>query len=160
MYNVYYVPNFPICKITDDGRDLWINNPNHIKHQCGFLQSILEHIDNTDHIDPIRITIYSDSQVAAGPSGTSRLYALTYLRKYTHIPAIVSTQKYYDWFGDDVVKIENEEQILSYLSLEPVDYGIDPDGKAHWHNQNPNEKQIRETYKVSQETLNRILMCI
>jgi len=160
MYQAYYVPNFPVNKITDDGRDQWINDPNHIKHQCGFLQPILEHIDNTNHIDPIRIVIHNEKDIQAGPAGTSRLYALTYLRNYTHIPTIVSTTQYYNWFGNDVVKITDKKQIRSYLLLEPVDYTIEPDGKVWWHNQNPNEKQLRETFKVSPETLEKFLKCI
>jgi hypothetical protein len=160
MFKAYYVPKFPVNQITDDGRDLWINNPNHIRHQCGFLQAILEHIDNTNHIDPICITIPVESQVQAGPAGTSRLYALTHLRNYTHVPAIVSTEKYYDWFGESVVEIKDKEHLRSYLLLEPADYGISSNGKAYWHNQNPNEKQMRETYKVSTDTINRLLKCI
>lgn len=160
MYQAYYVPNFPVNKITDDGRDQWINDPNHIRHQCEFLQAILEHIDNTNYIDPIRIVIHNEKDIQAGPSGTSRLYALTHLRNYTHIPAIVSATQYYDWFGNDVVEITDKEQIRSYLLLEPVDYTIEPDGKVWWHNQNPNEKQLRETFKVSPETLEKFLKCI
>ncbi len=160
MYQVYYVPNFPVNKITDDGRDQWINDPNHIRHQCGFLQAILEHIDNTNHIDPIRIVIHNEKDIQAGPAGTSRLYALTHLRNHTHIPAIVSATQYYDWFGNDVVEITDKEQIRSYLLLEPVNYTIEPDGKVWWHNQNPNEKQLRETFKVSPETLEKFLKCI
>ena len=160
MYQAYYVPNFPINQITDDGRDQWINNPNHIRHQCGFLQAILEHIDNTNHIDPIRIVIPVEGQVQAGPAGTSRLYALTNLRGYTHIPAIVSTQRCYDWFGEDIVEIKDKEQLRSYFLLEPADYGIELDGKVYWQNQNPNEKQMRETYKVSSQTIDKLLRCI
>jgi hypothetical protein len=160
MYQVYYIPKFPVSYITDDGRDQWINNPNHIRHQCGFLQAILEHIDNTNHIDPIRIVIHSEKDIQAGPAGTSRLYALTHLRGYTHIPAIVSTQKYYDWFGNDVVKITDKEQIRSYLLLAPADYTLESDGKSWWHNQNPNEKQMRETYKVSSQTIDKLLQCL
>jgi hypothetical protein len=160
MYIAYYVPNFPINQITDDGRDQWINNPSHIRYQCGFLQAILEHIDNTNHIDPIRIVIPVEGQVQAGPAGTARLYALTYLRGYTHIPAIVSTQRCYDWFGEDVVEIKDKEQLRSYFLLEPADYGIEPDGKVYWQNQNPNEKQMRETYKVSSQTIDKLLRCI
>lgn len=160
MYKAYYVPNFPVYKITDDGRDGWINDPNHIKHQCGFLQSILEHIDNTNHIDPIRIVIHQENDIQAGPAGTSRLYALTHLRHYTYVPAIVSTTKYFDWFGDNVIEIADKEQIRSYLLLEPAHYTIEPDGKVWWHNHNPNEEQIRKTYKVSQETLEKLLNCI
>ena len=160
MYQAYYVPKFPVSYVTNDGRDQWINDPNHIRHQCGFLQAILEHIDNTNYIDPIRVVIYNENDIQAGPAGTSRLYALTHLGNYTHIPAIVSTQKYYDWFGDNVVKITNKKQIKSYLLLEPADYTIESDGKVWWHNQNPNEKQLRETFKVSPETLERFLKCM
>lgn len=160
MYKAYYVPKFPVNKITDDGRDLWINDPNHIRHQCGFLQAILEHIDNANHIDPVRIVIHSKKEVQAGPAGTARLYALTYLRGYTHVPAIVSTSQYFDWFGEDVVEIIDKEQIRSYLGLEPASYLIEPDGKVWWHNHNPNEQQLRETFKVSPETLEKFLKCI
>ena len=48
-----------------------------------------------------------------------------------------------------MVEIKDKEQLRSYFLLEPADYNIEPDGKALWHNQNPNEKQMRETYKVS-----------
>jgi hypothetical protein len=160
VYQVYYIPKFPVSYITDDGRDQWINNLNHIRHQCGFLQAILEHIDNTNHIDPIRIVIHNEKDIQAGPAGTSRLYALTHLRGYTHIPAIVSTTQYFDWFGEDVVKITDKEQLRSYLLTEPADYNIEPDGKAWWHNQNPNEKQMRETYKVSSQTIDKLLQCL
>lgn len=160
MYKAYYVPRFPINQITDDGRDQWINNPNHIRHQCGFLQAILEHIDNTNHIDPIRIVMPVEGQVQAGPAGTSRLYALTYLRGYTHIPVIISTEKCYDWFGEDVVEIKDKKQLRSYFLLEPADYCIEPDGKVYWQNQNPNEKQMRETYKVSSQTIDKLLKCL
>ncbi len=160
MYKVYYVPQFPVNKITDDGRDQWINDPNHIKHQCGFLQAILEHIDNTNHIDPIRIVIPVKGQVQAGPAGTSRLYALTYLRGYTHIPVIISTQKCYDWFGKDITEIKDKEHLRTHFLLEPATCIIQPDGKAWWHNHNPNEKQMKETYKVSPEKIDKLLRCI
>lgn len=160
MFKSYYVPEFPIQKITDDGRDLWINDPNHIRHQYGFLDAILEHIDNAKHIDPVKITIHNEREVHCGPSGTSRLYALTYKKGYTHIPAIVSTVKCYEWFGENVVEIKDKNQIISYLSLEPVDYGISDNGNVYWHNQNPNPEQASKTLKVSKETLDRFLKCI
>jgi hypothetical protein len=159
-YTAYYVPNFPVDKVTDDGRDGWINMPHHPKSQYRFLDAILEHIDNTNHIDPVRIIIHDPTQVQVGPAGTSRFHALRHLRNYAHLPAIVSTTQYFDWFGEGVVKIENEDQLRSYFLLEPVAYGIEPDGKAHWHNQNPNEKQMRETFNVSKETIQRLLNCI
>jgi len=159
-YTVYYVPNFPVSKVTDDGRDGWINQPNHPKHQCGFLQAILEHIDNTNHIDPVRIVIHNERDIQVGPAGTSRFYALTHLRNHTTVPAIVSTTSYFDWFGENSIQIEDKEQLRSYFLLEPANYTIEPDGKAWWNNQNPNENQMRETFKVSPETLNRLLNCI
>lgn len=160
MYKVYYVPNFLVSKVTDDGRDGWINMPEHPKNRYRFLDAILEHIDNTNYIDPIRITIHDERQVQVGPAGTSRFHALRNLRNYTHVPAIVSTTEYFNWFGDGVVEIKDKEQLRSYFLLEPVNYSIEPDGKAFWHNQNPNEKQMRETFKVSEETINRLLNCI
>ena len=134
--------------------------PEHPKNRYGFLDAILEHIDNKNYIDPIRITIHDERQVQVGPAGTSRFHALRHLRNYTHVPAIVSTTEYFDWFGDDAVEIKDKEQLRSYFLLEPVNYSIEPDGKAFWHNQNPNEKQMRETFKVSEETINRLLNCI
>lgn len=160
MYKSYYVPQFPIHKITDSGMDLWVNDPNHPRHRYGFLEAILEHIDNTNHIDPVRIVIHQENDIQAGPAGVARLYALTHNREYTHIPAIVSTTQYFDWFGESVVEIKDKEQIRSYLLLEPAAYTIEEDGKVWWHNQNPNEKQVRETFKVSPETLERFLKCI
>lgn len=160
MYAAYYVPKFPISYITQDGMDAWINIPNHPRHQYGFLDAILEHIDNTGYIDPICITIHSIKEVYAGSAGVARLYALTHKRNYTHIPAIVSTHKYYDWFGEEVEKIKSPKCIRKRLLLEPKSYGIDSNGLCYWNNQNPNEKQIRETFKVSPQTLERFLNCI
>lgn len=160
LYKSYYVPNFPVDKITSDGRDGWIDMPDHPKHKCGFLYAILEHISNTNHIDPVRIVIHDEKQVHAGPAGVSRLYALTYIRGDKFVPAIVSTKEYYEWFGENVVEIKDKEQIRSYLLLEPVSYGLESDGKSWWHNQNPNETQMRSTFKVSEETLQRLLHCI
>lgn len=160
MYIGYYVPKFPISYITQDGMDGWIYIPNHPRHQYGFLDAILEHIDNTRHIDPICVTIHSMREVYAGPSGVARLYALTHKRNYSHIPAIVSTHKYYDWFGEEVEEIKSPEDIRKHLLLEPKSYGIDSNGICHWQNQNPNEKQLRETFKVSPQTLERFLNCI
>lgn len=159
-YTAYYVPKFPIYKLTDMGMDLWVNNPNHLRHRYGFLDAILEHIDNTNHIDPVRVVLHSERDVQAGPAGVARLYALHHKRGYTHIPAIVSTTEYFDWFGEEVVKVETKEQLRSYFLLEPASCVIEPDGKAWWNNQNPNEKQVRETFKVSPETLERFLKCI
>lgn len=160
MYKSYYVPQFPVEKITDNGVDQWVYIPDHPRHQCGFLDAILEHIDNTNHIDPIRIVIHSEKEVQAGPAGVQRLYALTHKRGYTHVPVVVSTNQYFDWFGKDVVEIKDKEQLRSYFLLEPAAYGIDTDGKVYWHNQNPNEKQMRETFKVSSQTIDRLLNCI
>lgn len=159
-YTAYYVPKFPVNKVTDDGRDLWINDPNHPRHQCGFLQAILEHIDNTKHIDPIRIVIHNEKDIQVGPAGTSRFYALTHLRNNITVPAIVSTTSYFEWFGSNVIQIKDNEQLRSYFLLEPENYNIESDGKAFWHNQNPNEKQMRETFMVSEQTLQRLLNCI
>ena len=159
-YTAYYVPNFPVSKVTADGRDLWINDPLHPKHQCGFLQAILEHIDNTNHIDPVRIVVHQENDIQVGPAGTSRFYALTHLRSHTTVPAIVSTTKYFDWFGEGVVEITDKEQLRSYFLLEPANYTIEPDGKAWWNNHNPNQEQMKETFRVSQKTLNRLSSCI
>lgn len=157
-YKSYYVPNFPVNKITDDGRDGWIDMPNHPRNRYRVLDAILEHIDNTNHIDPIKIRIPVAGQVQAGPQGVARLYALRYIRNYTHVPAIVCSPEYFEWFGQDVVEIKDSEQVRSYLLLEPVDYGLNSEGEAFWVNQNPNEKQLRETFKVSPETLHRTLL--
>lgn len=156
-FSAYYVPNFPISQITDDGVDGWVHIPNHPRNRYRILDAILEHIDNTNYIDPVRITIPLEGQVQAGPQGVCRLFALRHIKGYTHIPAIVSSEKQYDWFGEGVVKITDKEQIRSYLLLEPTEYGIDGDGRAYWVNQNPNEKQLRETFKVSPETMERTL---
>ncbi len=156
-FSAYYVPNFPISQITDEGVDRWVYMPEHPRCRYRILDAILEHIDNTKHIDPIRITIPVEGQVQAGPAGVCRLFALRTIRGYTHVPAIVSSEKKYDWFGEGVVEIMDEEQIRSYLLLEPAAYGIDEDGKVHWHNHNPNEEQIRKTFKVSPETMERTL---
>lgn len=157
MFNAYFVPQFPIDQITDEGVDLWVYMPDHPRNRYRILDAILEHIDNTNYIDPIRVTIPVEGQVQAGPQGVCRMFALRHIRGYTHVPVIVSTEKYYDWFGEGVVEITDKEQIRSYLLMPPAAYGFEENGKAYWINQNPNEKQLRETFKVSPETMERTL---
>lgn len=160
IWKPYFVPQFPIKFITNDGMDGWINDPTHIRHECGFIDTILEHIDNTRYVEPIMITIHSMREVYAGPSGVARLWGLTNRRGYTHIPAIVNTRLPISMFTGAYTPVFNDKQLRNYFLLEPKDWGIDNDGKAYWHNQNPNEEQARATLKVSPERLAKFLKCL
>jgi len=154
-FSVYYVKEFPIERLTAWGGDGFLTMSEHTRNRYGFLDAILEHIDNT-FCEPIQILIRNQNEISAGPSGVSRLYALATKRHWTHIPAIVSTAIIPDWL-DTSVPITTLEQYRSYYRLEPKTYGFETDGRAYHHNHNPNKIQIEQTMMVSAETKKRLL---
>jgi hypothetical protein len=156
MKKAYFVRNFPVNKITQTGEDGWCHMPNHPRMRYKYLDAVLEHIDNSNRIDPIQITIHSDTQVSAGPSGVARLFALSRIRNAEYVPAIVNTEKAYDWFVD-YVEITNTDELLSYFSSDylPKSYSIDENG-AFWHNHRPYIEDIEKSMKVSNETKERL----
>ena len=163
QYKSFFVPDFPINKITNDGHDGWIDIPNHPRNIYGYLDIILEHIENTNYIEPIKISYHNSTDISCGPNGVSRLYALTHIKKLTTIPAIASIN--IDHLIDldniqDKVEITSAEQLRSYFLLEPASYGIDPNGQVFWQNQNPNPEQASKTLNVSKESLARFLKSI
>lgn len=155
QFKVYYVADFPIDRITDRGEEGWYQMPQHLRYQYDFLGAVVEHIENT-FCEPIQITMRSDSSVAVGPSGVTRLYALRTLRNYTTIPAIVSTNTYPEWL-DTGVPVSTLEQFRGYYRLEPADYGFGEDGRAYHRNHNPNPEQVIETMVVSETTRKRVI---
>jgi hypothetical protein len=161
MKKAYYVPNFPIANITQTGEDGWCHLPNHPRMRYGYLDAVLEHIDNSNRIDPIQITIHDENQVYAGPSGVARLFALTHQRNYTHIPAIVSTISKYDWFGENVIEINTTDDLLSYFDplYLPKSYSVDDTG-ASWSNHRPYVDDIERSMRVSIETKLRLTQMI
>jgi hypothetical protein len=98
----------------------------------------------------------SETEISAGPSGVTRLHALSTLRGWRNIPAIVSTAIYPNWL-DTSVPITTLNEYRSYYRLEPAAYGFEEDGRAYHHNRNPNPEQILETFVVSEATKKRIL---
>lgn len=156
MKKAYYIEQFPISKITATGEDGWCHLPNHPRMRYGYLDAVLEHIDNSGRIDPIQILIHNESQVHVGPSGVARLFALTYKRNFTHIPAIVSTSEVYDWMLNPI-EITTTDQLLSYFSPDylPKSYSLDENG-AFWHNHAPYVDDIERSMKVSTETKQRL----
>jgi len=158
-YKSFYVPLFPIEKITNHGMDGWVHDKTHKRHKYGFLETILEHIDNSGFIEPVMISYHNANDVSAGPSGVARLWALRTMRNATLIPAIVVTKESLDWLPNKV-EITSAEQLRTYFQLEPKDWGISEDGRAYWHNQNPNKEQATATLKVSPESLALFLKCI
>ena len=152
MKSTYYVPNFPINRITQTGEDGWCHMPNHPRSRYNYLGAILEHMDNCKRIDPIQIIIHDEQQVHAGPSGVSRLFALTHQRHYTHIPCIVSSEICYEWFGDNVVKIDTTEQLLSYFDPNYLPKSYSLDNGAFWHNGAWSYEELERTMNVSIET--------
>ena len=152
MKSAYYVPNFPINCITQTGEDGWCHMPNHPRSRYDYLGAILEHMDNNKRIDPIQIIIHDEQQVHAGPSGVSRLFALTHHRQYTHIPCIVSSEICYEWFGDNVVKINTTEELLSYFDPNYLPKSYSLDNGAFWHNGAWSYEELERTMNVSIET--------
>lgn len=161
MKQAYFVPNFPVNKITMTGEDGWCHMPNHPRMKYKYLDAVLEHIDNSGRIDPIMIIIHDENQVHAGPSGVARLFALMNYRKYTHVPVIVSSPIQYNWFGDGVEKILNEQKFLSYFSKDylPKSYTLNEQG-AYWSNHNIFIHDVEHSMKVSKETKNRLRMLV
>jgi hypothetical protein len=162
MKKAYFVKNFPVNKITQTGEDGWCHKPNHVKNKYGWLDAILELIDNTKTIDPVQIIIHHEKDIKSGPSGANRLFALMTKRQITHVPAIVSTDKLYDWFGDEFEEINTKEDILKYFRPEhlPEEYFLE-DGIAFWRTKNVYDpEKIIKNMKVSDETKNRLLKMI
>lgn len=155
QFNVYYVAAFPIDRLTDTGAEEWYQQSEHLRHQYRFLDAIVEHIDNT-FCEPIQVTMRSDGTAVAGPSGVTRLYALTTLRHWETIPAIVSTTTTPDWL-DVSTPVSTVAQFRSYYRLEPAEIGFQPDGRAYHRNHNPHPTQVVATLAVSDDTKQRIL---
>lgn len=158
MYKSYYVAKFPIDKITNKGMDDWVNDKNHVRYKYGFLETIVEHIENSNYCEPIMISYHNDGDVSAGPSGVARLYGLTTMKQWRFIPAIVVTKESLNWLADKV-EITTPNQLRKYFQLEPASYGM-VDGRVYWHNHNPNAKQATKTLKVSKDRLKNFLKCI
>jgi hypothetical protein len=152
MKQAYFVPNFPINRITQTGEDGWCHMPNHPRSRYDYLGAILEHMDNCKRIDPIQIIIHDEQQVHAGPSGVSRLFALTHQRHYTHIPCIVSSTIQYEWFGENVVKINTTEELLSYFDPAYLPKSYSLDNGAFWHNGAWSYTELERTMNVSEAT--------
>ena len=158
----YYVPNFPVHKIHRTGEDGWVHMPNHPKRKYGWLDAVLELIDNTGVIDPVQIVINNENDVTSGPCGANRLHALMTIRKVECVPALVTTNRYYDWFGEGVEKIETKENIIKYFRKEhlPDEYDLE-NGRIFWRTHNVyNSEKIINNMRVSQETKNRLLQMI
>lgn len=160
MKKAYYIEQFPISNITVTGEDGWCHMPNHPRMRYGYLDAVLEHIDNSKRVDPIQITIHDENQIHAGPSGVSRLFALTHKRNYTHVPAIVSTDIVYEWMTNPI-EITTTDQLLSYFSLDylPKSYALDEHG-AFWHNHAPYIEDIERSMKVSEETKKKLIKMV
>ena len=152
MKQAYFVPNFPISYITQTGEDGWCHMPNHPRNRYDYLGAILEHMDNSKRIDPIQITIHDEQQIHAGPSGVSRLFALMHKRQYTHIPCIVNSVIQYEWFGENVVKINTVEELLSYFDNKYLPKSYSLDNGAYWHNGVWSYEELERTMNVSNET--------
>lgn len=155
QFKVYFVKQFPIERITQRSESGWHRQPGHVFNRYGFDEMILEHIDNT-FCEPIQITLRSEQEISAGPSGVMRLYALSHKRGWTHIPAIVSALEEPNWL-DVSVPVRSKEQFRSYYRLEPADFGFEENGKAYHRNHNPNPEQAADTLVVAPETLNRFI---
>ncbi len=158
----YYVPNFPVNKIHRTGEDRWVHMPNHPKSRYGWIDAVLELIDNTGIVDPVQIVINNENDVTSGPCGANRLFALINKRNITHVRALVTTDKYYEWFGNDVEEIKNKEDVIKYFRKEhhPDEYGLE-NGRVYWQTKNVyDSEKIINNMLVSQETKKRLLQMI
>jgi len=158
VYKVYYVPEFPITRITNRGEEGWYHDPHHIRNQYDFLGAIVEHVENT-FCEPIQITMRVDKTVVVGPSGVTRLYALTSRRNWTIIPAIVSTSVTPDWL-DISTPVTSLKQFRGYYRLAPADIGFELDGRAYHRNHNPHPQQVMESMVVCDSTRQRIILML
>lgn len=147
-FKSYYVPNFPIHRVTNEAMDGWIHNPNDQKYRYGFIEGILEHIENTGYCEPVRIVINSDTDIAAGPCGLARFYGFKHYKKATHIPAIVCAREPKTWFGEGVVEVVNEQQFYDYFLFKPHQVSFEPNGQIIWWNKRPDPEIARRTMKI------------
>jgi hypothetical protein len=162
QFKSFYIKDFPINRIINLGMDDWVLDKSHRRYKYKFLEVILEHIENEQYIEPIKVTYHSKTDTNAGPSGVARLYALYTIKNYTHIPAIVSINENHVSDLDDLEKVEilDRKHLRSYFKLEPASFGLDPNGNAYWQNQNPNPKQATATLNVSAKSLENFLKAI
>lgn len=147
-FKAYYVPHFPIHRVTNEAMDGWIHNPNDQKYRYGFLEGILEHIENTNYCEPVRITIHSNIDIAVGPCGVARFYAFKHIKGATHIPAIVNTRQLEDWFGSGIEEIKTEDEFYSKFLFEPAQVNFEPNGQIIWWNKRPDPETARRTMKI------------
>jgi hypothetical protein len=163
-YSSFFIKHFPIDAVKNDGHDSWIDDPNHIRWKCGFLETIAEHIKNTGKFDPAMIHYHNPNDVSIGNASGSRFWIAKNMWKWEYVPAIVIIKKenihYIDKMFDVITEITSKEQLRSYLSIEPASYGISDDGRAYWNNQNPNKAQSIATLKVSPQRLAAFLNCL
>jgi hypothetical protein len=128
--------------------DGWIHNPNDQKYRYGFLEGILEHIQNTNYCEPVRVVINSEVDIAVGPCGVARFYGFRYLWKADYIPAIVNSEEIKPWFGPGVELVENEEQFYKYFLFKPHQVFFEPNGNVIWFNKRPDPETARRTMKI------------
>lgn len=156
----FFVSKFPVSHITHSNEDQFCHMPAHPRSRYRYLDAVLEHIDNSNCIDPIQINVYSEQDVQAGPSGVSRLFALTKFRNAITVPAIVNTKTLYPWFIDPV-PITSVEQLLGYFSAAhlPKSYSFDERG-CWWHNHRLDPEEMERTMQVSDETKLRLKLML
>lgn len=155
----YFVPNFPVNKIHRINEDGWVHIKNHPKNKYRWLDAVLELIENTGVIDPVQISIHNLNDIAAGPCGANRLYALVNIKKVETVPAVVYTKEVYNWFGNYEL-IDTSEKLKNLFRKEhqPDDFGVDERGRAYWMTRNVYDPiKIKNNMMVSEETKNRLI---
>ena len=148
-FTAYYVPEFPIHRVTNEAMDGWIHNLNDQKHRYGFIEGILEHIENTGYCEPVRVVINSENDIAVGPCGLARFYGFKHYKHATHIPAIVNTRKYEDWFGPGVREIKTEQEFYDLFLFKPYQVSFETNGQIIWFNKRPDPETARRTMKIA-----------
>jgi hypothetical protein len=148
-YTAYYVPNFPIARVSNLAMDGWVHNPNDQKYRYNFLEGILEHISNTGVCEPVRVIINSDTDIAAGPAGVARMYAYRHILRASHMPVIVNSERLEPWFGEGVEVVRNEEDFYRYFLFKPHTVVFDDSGNVTWWNQRPDPETARRTMKIA-----------
>lgn len=147
-FTAYYVPEFPIDRVTNEAMDAWIHNPNDQKHRYGFIEGILEHIENTGYCEPVRIIVNNENDIAVGPCGLARFYGFKHYKRATHIPAIVNSRTLEPWFGLGVRPITTEQEFYDLFLFKPYQVSFEPNGQIIWWNKRPDPETARRTMKI------------
>lgn len=156
MYRIYFVPEFPTNKITSDGREPWVDDPNSLRMRYKYLEAIAEHVQHPrGGCDPIQMKVGHET-VSCGPAGVSRLIAVTRILNWKSVPAILVCRELPKYI-QQATKIKDKEHLLSFFSRKPKKLQINRDGSFDLYNGAPQPKEVLKTFKACPETIQRVV---